>query len=199
MEHVLEWRLGEKALPYFLPLFQEGVMIETRTGGNLKDFLTRSLSIPADYVETRIQTVFLNGKAVDDLKQAIVRDGSTVALSAAMPGLVGATLRRGGFFASLRPAITSAAEPEAASPKPGRVILKLFNLLVPELAPALLAEGVGLTEGQLKKFLEGLQGDFWENCRGAVWDGRPIEGPFSLPPFGPEKEDGIRIKVTWID
>jgi hypothetical protein len=142
---------------------------------------------------------FFEREAVDDLKQAIVRDGSTVALSAAMPGLVGATLRRGGFFASLRPAITSAAEPEAASPKPGRVILKLFNLLVPELAPALLAEGVGLTEGQLKRFLEGLQGDFWENCRGAVWDGRPIEGPFSLPPFGPEKEDGIRIKVTWID
>ena len=48
----------------------------------------------------------LDGKPVDDIGAALVQDGSTLALSAAMPGLVGATLRRGGAYSSFRSAIT---------------------------------------------------------------------------------------------
>ena len=175
-------------------------VIRTRAGPPLVDIRDES---DADQVWMEVYRLLGELKGQGRRLHLCIAGGRRIigvlALSAAMPGLVGATLRRGGFLASLRPAITSASEPETASPKPGRVILKLFNLLGPELAPALLAEGIGLKEGQLKRFLEGLKGDFWESCLGAVWDGRPIEGPFLLPPIWPEKENEIRIKVTWID
>ena len=54
----------------------------------------------------KIQSIMLDGKPVDDIGSAMIHDGSVLALSAAMPGLVGATLRRGGAYASFRSAIT---------------------------------------------------------------------------------------------
>jgi hypothetical protein len=62
-----------------------------------------------------------------------------------MPGLVGATLRRGGYYAAMRAAITQGAE-RASEIGPGGILVrvKLFNLLVPELGPVLLARGVVL-------------------------------------------------------
>ena len=43
--------------------------------GGLKDLLSLQLEIPLDYMENRIQTIFLDGKAVDNLGGALVRDG----------------------------------------------------------------------------------------------------------------------------
>ena len=63
-----------------------------------------------------------------------------LALSAAMPGLVGATLRRGGTYAAMRAAITRAAERGAAAAREEPLVrVKLFNLLIDELGPLLLA------------------------------------------------------------
>lgn len=54
------------------------------------------LGLPHFYVEERIQTLLLNGLAVDDPDTAVLESGARLALSAAMPGVLGATLRRGG-------------------------------------------------------------------------------------------------------
>ena len=105
MEKSLYLTLKKNNLHHFFPLFQQGVIVKILTG-DYQGSTFPYLEIPAEYVENRIQTIFLDGKAVDDLGEAKVRDGSILALSAAMPGLVGATLRRGGAFASLRRSIT---------------------------------------------------------------------------------------------
>jgi len=57
-------------------------------------------------VKEKISTIFLDGKAVDSPETALLREGSTLALSSAMPGLAGAILRRDGPYASLRSSIT---------------------------------------------------------------------------------------------
>ena len=176
MEQTLNLTLKKSALHYFFPLFQQGVIIKTQVGGNIKDLLSLHLEIPPDYLENRIQTIFLDGKAVDNLGEAMVRDGSTLALSAAMPGLVGATLRRGGAFASLRRAITFSEGGEVIPQKEGRIVLKLFNLLVPELGPPLLAKGIWLKGEDLNRFLGGLKKDFWDECREVVKNGQKIKG-----------------------
>ncbi len=128
----------------FVGLFQRGVLVAAATGCSLWSFLTEQLGIPPDYVKERVTTIFLDGDVVDSLEGSVVRDGSVLALSAAMPGLVGATLRRGGYYAAMRAAITHGVEsspaPEAGAA--GTVRVKLFNLLIPELGPALLAHGI---------------------------------------------------------
>jgi hypothetical protein len=72
-----------------------------------------------------------------------------------MPGLVGATLRKGGYYAAMRAAITLAAEqgaPAAGGPVV-EVQVKLFNLLIEELGPVLLAHGFALTPAEARALL----------------------------------------------
>ncbi len=107
-------------------------------------FLVQDLGLTPEYVRQRITTVFLDGQVVDVLEDAMLRDGSRLALSAAMPGLVGATLRRSGPYAAMRAEITRASEHEvhARSAGTGVIHVKLFNLLLDELGPLLLERGV---------------------------------------------------------
>lgn len=195
MEQTLNLILKESALPYFFPLFQQGVSIKALVGGSIQDLLSLQLEIPPDYLENRIQTIFLDGKAVDNPGEAVVRDGSTLALSAAMPGLVGATIRRGGAFASLRRAITFSEGGQAIVQIEGRIILKLFNLLVPELGPPLLAKGIWMKGEDLNRFLGGLKKEFWEECREVVKNREKVKVPFELPDLMVEKDALVLLKV----
>jgi hypothetical protein len=196
MELTLNLTVKESGFHYFFPLFQQGVIIKTQVGGNITDLLSLQLEIPPEYVEKRIQTIFLDGKAVDNLEESVVRDGSTLALSAAMPGLVGATLRRGGAFASLRRAITFSRGSEVIPQKEGRVVLKLFNLLVPELGPPLLAKGIWMEGEDLNRFLGSLKKDFWEECREVVRNDRKIQVTIKMPDLMVEKDVLVLLKVT---
>jgi hypothetical protein len=131
------------------PNFQDGVNVPIPIGCSVQEFLCDQLGIDPEFVAQRITTVFFNGKVVDDLSAAILTDQSTLALSAAMPGLVGATLRRGGYYAAMRksvslssdhPGATSApSEAPSAAVETGVVRVKLFNLLIAELGPLILS------------------------------------------------------------
>ena len=198
MEQTLYLSVKKNGLHHLFPLFQHGVIITTPVGETIEDLLSLHLGIPPEYVENRIQTIFLDGEAVDDLGEAVVRDGSTVALSAAMPGLVGATLRRGGACASLRQSITFSPGGEASPQKEGRIVLKLFNLLVPELGPHLLAQGIRLKGEELNRFLGGLPKDFWDKCREVVMNGRKIDLHSNMSSLWFEKDGLVLLKVTSI-
>jgi len=122
-----------------------GVWCPAMTPTPLLDFLTGPIGIEPAYVRDRIETIFLDGMVVDDLERSVVVDGSTVTLSAAMPGLVGATLRRSGYYAAMRTEISwshrCTAEATAAV-APALVRVKLFNLILREIGPSLLRRGV---------------------------------------------------------
>src|SRR5512147_510607 len=79
-------------LARFFLLLQQGVKIRRRTGCSVDVFLREEIGAAPETIE-KIQSIMLDGKPVDDIGSAVVQDGSTLALSAAMPGLVGATLR----------------------------------------------------------------------------------------------------------
>ena len=115
------------------------------TPAPLLPFLTGQLGLGEAYVRDRIETIFIDGMVVDDLDGSVVRDGSTVTLSAAMPGLVGATLRRGGYYKAMRSGISWSTLGDDGLPEevgPGLVRVKLFNLILREVGPQLLAHGV---------------------------------------------------------
>lgn len=158
----------------FFPLLQRGFMVKVRVGCSIKTVLCKQLGLNPEYVEKRIKTIFLDGKPVDDIDSAIIKEESTLALSAAMPGLAGAILRRGGHLASLRSQIAHRQGKKATSRREGIVVLKLFNLIIDELGSIFLKRGILLKREDLESFLIGLGEDFWAGCKGAHVDGQEV-------------------------
>ena len=129
----------------FSRLLQRGVFCPIAARCSVQDYLTRQLGIDPDYVRDRIATVFVDGSVVDDLETTTLRPGSALTLSAAMPGLVGASLRKGGFYAAMRSEISWKGDDEARRPldgPPNTIRLKLFNTVLQEIGPTLLRRGV---------------------------------------------------------
>jgi hypothetical protein len=145
-----EFYAPEEALPAFRTLFQQGVGITIQTGATLEDLLCGQWGIERDYVLNRISTLFLDGKPVDDLAACVVEEGATLALSGAMPGLIGATMRRGGVLAPFRSGITYCPTATTCAAGSGRITLKLFNLLIDELGPQFLSRGVWIDRTRLR-------------------------------------------------
>ncbi len=148
----LAFVVTEPLVSNFFLLLQQGVMIWSRTGCSVEAFLRDELKASPEMIG-KIQSIVLDGKPVDDIRAAVLHDGSTLALSAAMPGLVGATLRRGGAYSSLRSAITYHETGNACTPGEGWMNIKLFNLLMAELGPNLLRKGVLLVTTDLLDLL----------------------------------------------
>ncbi len=135
--------LDQADLALLIPLLQQGVQIEIENDKSLEDLLCRQWGLARDYVLGRISTLFLNGRPVDDIETARIVHGARLALSCAMPGLIGATMRRGGILAPFRSGIS---HHDNQTPKPtsrrARITVKLFNMLTRELGPVLLAQGI---------------------------------------------------------
>jgi len=149
-------RITRDQLEVFFPMLQRGVTVQAAVGCPLGELLCAQLGIPQEYVAGRITTIFLDNRPVDDLERSLIHEGSRVTLSAAMPGLVGATMRRSGYYATLRQGITHAEKGGAVREGQGTVRLKLFNLLLPELAPVILARGILLARDELDALLKEL-------------------------------------------
>jgi hypothetical protein len=123
-------------------LFQVGVLQRVQVGTSIRNLLCEQFSIDESYVDKRISIIFLNSQPVDNIGRVIIQNNDTLALSSAMPGLLGATLKRESHLAPLRKSITLTASKNDASRTDGIVTLKLFNLISQELGPALLRNGV---------------------------------------------------------
>lgn len=149
-------RILSDQLNVFFPLLQRGVRVQAEVGKPLGEFLSDQLGIPKEYVAGRVTTIFLDNRPADDLERSLIHEGSRVTLSAAMPGLVGATMRRSGFYAALRQGISHAEEGGEIPSGQGTLTLKLFNLLLPELSPLVLARGILLEKDELDALLQEL-------------------------------------------
>jgi hypothetical protein len=158
----------------FFLLLQQGVSIRRRVGCSVETFLREEISAGPGTIE-KIQSIVMDGKPVDDIGSALVHDGSVLALSAAMPGLVGATLRRGGAYSSFRSAITYHETGNVCAPREGWVTVKIFNLLMAEMGPDLLRTGVLLRSSDLQDLLAELVQDLRQGCRRVTLDGAPID------------------------
>ena len=155
----------------FSPLLGQGFIFKARTGISIRDFLCRQIDVSDDYLDRRIQTIFLDGKVVDNVDTAVIRQGSTLALSAAMPGLAGAVLRRGGAYAAMRNQISHKNNRADDSSENGTVMLKLFNLVALELGPMFLERGIWIDGKNLENFFRKTPDFFWDGCLNLEIDG----------------------------
>lgn len=158
-----------------LPLLAQGFTVKTKIGYSVQDFLCNQLGLNSEYIEHRLQTIFLNGKAVDNVKTAVIHQGSSLALSAAMPGLAGATLRRGGAYAAMRQKITHEKNTKNQIFKDGSIVLKLFNLVARDIGPMFLMQGIWISGKNLQDFFRKAPVHFWAGCRAAEIDGMHSE------------------------
>jgi hypothetical protein len=148
----------------FLRLLQQGFYIEIGSG-NLLEMLRRTCRLDATQVRRRIQTVFLNGKPVDDMAKAYVQDQDCLALSAAMPGLVGATMRSGGVLAGFRHSISHRPDASRSNVQGGVILIKLFNLMIGELGFRFLQNGILVKGDDIQTQIAALTQYGWHNCR----------------------------------
>lgn len=154
----------------FLPLLSQGFTVKTKVGLSIRELLCSQLGLSTDYLEHRLQTIFLNGKAVDNVRTSVVRQDSTLALSAAMPGLAGATMRRGGVYASMRHQIAHKEKKKKESVKKGTIVLKLFNLVAEDIGPMFLMQGIWIRGENLQDFFRKAPDYFWAGCRAVEID-----------------------------
>jgi len=140
-------------IPRFLKMIERGFRLKVKTGQTIRELFCGRFGISDDYLDNRIQTIFLDGKAVDNTDTAWVENGSRLALSAAMPGLVGATFRKGGRYASFRGAISYSKSKKSIAGGEGEITLKFFNMIARELGPAFLKKGVIIEGRSFREFL----------------------------------------------
>lgn len=138
----IEAEVPPGALPAWRDLAQRGVWVEGTVGVPVRTFIERELGAEPEYAEATIQTVFLEGHPVDDIDQVLVPDGARMALAASMPGLMGIAMRRKSPGAFVRASITWEAGEGDTQPAPGRVFVLLYNRVMEDLGPGLLARGV---------------------------------------------------------
>ena len=167
--------IEEKLVPRFFLLLGQGFSVKISVGCSIKEMFCGQLGFHDDYLEKRIQTIFLDGKAVDDVESSFITDGSTIALSAAMPGLVGAILRKGGRYATMRSQISHSKDGYSALNRKGKVNLKLFNLIAKEVGPTFLKQGIWIKGDEFFDFVNRQQGDFWVGCKAAELDGKNLD------------------------
>ena len=137
----------------FINLLEHGFKLKVQTGLSIKELLCVNLGISDDYLDNRIQTLFIDGKPVDNVDNARVFDGARIALSAAMPGLVGATFRKGGQYASFRGTISYSDTKNYSAKGEGKIMLKFFNMVAKELGPNFLQKGIILEGKRFQNFV----------------------------------------------
>jgi len=165
-------------------LFGSGVGVKAQVGMPLVELLCDRIGIAPDYLDQRVQTIFVNGRTVDRPEEVRIVEHATVALSAAMPGLMGATLRKGGLLAVFRKDIS---QRPTDCPEAGHcetiVILKLFNMVAKELGPMLLQQGVLLKGPTLSRHFAQLSPSALSALNTVVWNGQSVP-PDRLPAVG---------------
>jgi hypothetical protein len=166
--------MGAEQIGDFSSILQQGFGMTAMVPCTVSNLLCDQFGLSREYVSKRITTIFLDGKTTDNIDDAMVRDHSTIALSAAMPGVVGATLRRGSYYSAMRSAITCTDKGKTGASREGLVFVKLFNLLLPELGTEFLKNGIFLNSSELLNFFLHEPDSFWRGCGEALLNGKPV-------------------------
>lgn len=141
--------IAEAAAPWKL-IMQSGVGLARTVGLPLAEFLSDQLELAPEQLALA-DALVLDGMPVDDPKTAIVPDGSRLALAAGLPGIAGLAMRSDSAVKVLRATITHLKQ-ETAAPRPGRVTLSLYSLVLPLLAGHFLSRGVLIRAEQFQRY-----------------------------------------------
>ncbi|MGI9536473.1 MAG: hypothetical protein ACR2PB_05345 [Desulfocapsaceae bacterium] len=133
-------------------VLQSGFFVTGTEGDSIYEFLMNLPGFTEEYLAKEVQTIFYNGDALDDLESALAGERATVALGSAMPGLVGAIMKKGSICGALRKPRTVLDVSQQG--KPVEVRVKLFNTVARDMGPGLFTSGIRIDARDLYLFLE---------------------------------------------
>lgn len=131
-------------------IMQSGVGYQCTVGISVSEFLQNVMCLSEDRIAT-IESVLIDGMPVDSPDETILPDGCRLALAAGLPGAAGLAMKINSGFKALRPGITY-RQNDIRDPRPGRITLLLYALVLPTLAPGVLRHGVYATRDQLLRY-----------------------------------------------
>jgi len=168
--------------------------VKVECGKPLSDLLYNQFHIPFEYVRLEIKVIFLESSPVDNLETAIIKDGATLALSAAMPGLVGAAMRRDGELNWMRSGISYQESETEHREEPGLLKIKLFNKVMADLGESFLRRGVYLQSTYLSDFLARFTPEFWNEGITIMKNGEAISSE-ELINFAKDRTQWLRLLI----
>ena len=171
----LKLKFDPEIMSVFNPLLGGGFSVCAPSGTSIKAYLCSYLGIDSDFFDNRIQTLFLDGSPVDDPETAYFKSDSVLALSGAMPGLAGATLRSGGFYSRLRGEISYDQTTACETTGECLIRVKLFNLIVKDLGPLFLEKGIQVDSDTVSELFNNRRHRLLDGCQAAELNGKPIE------------------------
>ncbi len=163
-----------KGIPRFSILLQQGFKVMAKTGVSVKELLCQQMGIKESYFDTHIQTIFIDGMPVDKPEETPVLDGSIISLSGPMPGLAGATLRRGSYYAPMRQSITVRPSDRVTVEEQGTVTIKLFNMPLSELGPEFLKKGIFIDGQAILNLIENNSPSLQNNIHKIILNKRSV-------------------------
>jgi len=155
-------------------LVQRGFEVQALLGLSIREVLCNQLLMTQDYLDNHVNTIFLNGKSVDDVDVTLIEPGAVLALSASMPGFVGAAFRKGGHYALMRREISHVLGKKLVTVQPGMFILKLYNAVAKDWLAHFISHGITVKAVDLLAFLSTQSEGFWTGCIGGTLDGISI-------------------------
>jgi hypothetical protein len=182
-------------LAAFVPILQKGFLIKTAGGKSIRAVLCDQMGVSPEYLDNRINTIFLDGKPVDNVDSAIIKEGAVLALSASMPGFVGAAFRKGGFYAPMRDSISHVSGQESTASREGFFLLKLYNFVAKELGPLFLESGIWLPLNDMKELFKGREDMFRSSCKSCNIDGSEVDVACFLKMEWLQRINLVRLRV----
>ena len=163
--------ISAEKISRFATVLQAGFICTTTNDLSVSSLLGELPGFSYDYINNRLQTVFLNGDALDDFDVLFPEDAAVLALSAAMPGLAGAIFRKSSPAAGLRK--PASLKKRIGVKKRISVLVKYFNDIAIEKGPDALANGVVFKAAELCSFLK-LRPSLIEAMKEIKLEGQPV-------------------------
>lgn len=173
----LEIHLPQRLLSLMRLVLARGIGYQAPAGISVSRFLEQHLRLDADFIQNRIQTIFINGQPVDDPEGTRIHAPCSIALSAAMPGLFGAAFRKDGQYRAMRRSCPTGqpgpekSESDAMVP----VTVKCFNQVAEAVGDDLLDRGVCMDAGDFLQFWNSQHTVLESGCLGVWMDGAQID------------------------
>lgn len=139
----LKIRMNSRSRTAWNTLLQKGFYLEGTQGVSVREFMTVTVGYDDCMIEEVVRTVFLNNSPVDNIDEALIKDGDRMALGSAMPGLVGICMGRDNPYKSFRSGIASHGDGDAdVTKEPAKVFIKVFSNLAVDTGADLLGRGI---------------------------------------------------------
>ena len=187
--------VSEERIPIFFSLLARGFLIRVHPGCSVREMICMEMGIPEEYFKEKVKTLFLDGRVVDDSKRTLLRDGSVLALSAAMPGAAGMMLRRD---TRQEPGGCRDSGEKGTKPSPDHaftVLVKLFNLVQRDLGPGLLRKGVLISGQNFLDFFHRHRDAFRGACMHAGMGGEEINPGMFQEMIGRERNVLLQLET----